>query len=69
MQKLLEKLEEIRALLSVLIEKTDHTNHLLKSGIKTQFGHNLNVLDMDLDRFRKSEEARQRTKNPGTKNA
>lgn len=67
--KLIEKLEEIRVLLSSLIDSTDHTNHILKQGIKTQYGHGIHTLEMDPDRFRKSEEARQKTKPPGTKNA
>ncbi len=58
MDSTVKKLQEVIDLLGVLIEKTDHTNQLLKTGIKTQFGHNMSTLEMDPDRFRKSEEER-----------
>jgi len=60
----IQKLEEIRVLLATLISETQHTNALLKSGIKTQFGHGMHTLEMDPDRFKNSEEARSKTKSP-----
>lgn len=62
-------LEEIIVLLGTLIDKTDHTNNILKQGVRTQFGHGLHTLEMDPDRFQKSEEERNRPRNPGIKNA
>lgn len=61
-KEILKKLEEIKTLLGVLVEKTQHTNHLLKQGTKTQWGHNMSTLEMDPNRFRKSEEDRGQTK-------
>ena len=56
--EVIQKLEEIRALLSTLVAKTDATNQLLRGGLKTQWGHNMSTLEMDPDRFKKSEEER-----------
>ncbi len=63
-KEIVQKIEEIRVLLGVLIEKTQETNQILRSGVKTQFGHSMASLNMDPDRFRKSEAERQVTK-PG----
>lgn len=62
MDEIVQKLEEIRVLLGILIEKTQRTNQLLQSGIKTQWGHNMSVLNMDPGRFGKSEEEREQVK-------
>ena len=64
MDEVIQKLEEIRVLLGILIDKTQYTNHILKSGTKIQWGHNITTLEMDPDRFKKSEAERQVTK-PG----
>jgi hypothetical protein len=58
MEEAVQRLEEIKALLETLIEKTQYTNEILKRGIKIQWGHNMSVLDMDSDRFKKSEQMR-----------
>jgi len=49
------QLNKVTAALSDLVEKTEHTNELLKSGIKTRWGHSMSVLEMDPDRFKKNE--------------
>jgi len=56
-----EILEEIKALLIVLIEKTENTNNILQKGIKTQWGHNMPTIELDPDRFKKSEAIREKT--------
>lgn len=58
---IIQKLESINSLLATMIEKINHTNDLLSRGLKSQWGHNMTTLEMDPERFKKSEALRQKT--------
>ena len=55
MDDLSQKLEDVKKLLSVLINKTNETNILLKEGVQIKWGHKINMLDMDPERFKNNE--------------